>query len=403
MEYIYFVLRERKALSFGLSFTFFSSFGQTFLISLFVPFFLADFNLSNAAFGTIYSSATLMSAMSLPYLGKWIDDLPIKQYSLYVIFGLLTASITVAFSWHIAFLFAGILMLRLSGQGLSSHTAETAMARYFPSKRGKALSISSLGYPLGEGILPLAVASLLAVISWRMTWGVIAAVIALFFIPFILFVSSRFREKEDEKPIPSSTPKAEGVKSSVYRDLLLDRTFLLILPAALLPAFWATALFLYQVSFAEQLGWSAAIIASAFVSFAGGRIISSLGVGPLVDKLSAKKIFPFHLIPLGAALLVAYLHPGIWSAFLYMALFGTTMGMGNAIKSALWAELYGSEMIGRVRSLYTSLMVFATSLSPFIVGWLLDWNVSISAILLMAMITVTIGTMLAFVGLFKGR
>lgn len=79
-------------------------------------------------------------------------------------------------------------MLRLAGQGLSGHTAETAMARYFKLQRGKALSVSSLGYPVGEGILPVAIAGLLAITSWRMTWGIIAAAIALIFIPFIFYV-----------------------------------------------------------------------------------------------------------------------------------------------------------------------------------------------------------------------
>lgn len=394
MSYLTFVLREKRILTFGLSFTFFSSFGQTFLISLFVPYFLQGFQLSNAAFGSLYSLATLSSAAILPYLGKWIDHLPLKQYSLYVAVGLLTASITLALTWHVALLFVGLLLLRLSGQGLSSHTSQTAMARYFKSERGKALSISNLGYPIGEGILPLIVAALLSVLSWRMTWGVFATAIALLFIPLIQTILSK---SEHNRLDEFTGRKSESGKSDkVYGKIISGSRFWLLVPAVLLPAFWATALFLYQISIAGQLGWTSALIASAFVAFAAFRILSSLGVGPLIDRWSAKQLFPFYLLPFGAGLVAAWFHPGSWSAFLYMGLLGVTMGIGSNIKSALWAELYGAEIIGTVRSLFSALMVFSTALSPFIVGWLLDYDVSISTILAAAIGSILAATILAY-------
>ncbi|MDR9418284.1 MFS transporter [Gracilimonas sp.] len=167
----------------------------------------------------------------------------------------------------------------------------------------------------------------------------------------------------------------------------------------MVPPFWATALFLYQVSIAEQLGWTAAIIASAFIFFAAARIVSSLGIGPVIDRLSAKTIFPFYIIPLGAGLVVAFYHPGIWSAFLYMTLVGITLGFGSTTKSALYAELYGEEFIGTVRSLFASIMVFSTALSPFLMGWMLDNNIPMESILLMAVSTVVVGVILAYFGL----
>jgi len=302
-----------------------------------------------------------------------------------------------AFSWHIGFLFAGILFLRLSGQGLSGHTAETAMARYFTLQRGKALSISSLGYPIGEGILPVAIAAILAVTSWRTTWGIIAALIALGFIPFILYVLKKSNIEQSNQKVKRT--KDDGSDSGSYLQIINDRRFWLILPAILIPPFWATALFLYQISIAEELGWTAAIIASAFIFFAIARIISSLGIGPVIDKLSAIKIFPFYIIPLGAGVMVAYYHPGVWSAFLYMALVGMTLGFGNSTKSALYAELYGEKIIGTVRSLFASIMVFSTALSPFLMGWMLDNNVTMESIFLMAASTVVLGVILALIGL----
>lgn len=393
MNYLQFARKERRILSFGLSFTFMSSFGQTFLISLFVPYFLKSFSLSNATFGSMYSAATLISAGTLPYVGKWIDHIPLRKYSLIVATGLLVASLTLALSWHIAILFVGIVLLRISGQGLSSHTARTTMARYFEYQRGKALSIASLGYPIGEGILPATITGLLGIFSWHTTWGIIVLFIGIIFLPWVwLILNKREYSLVDEE---SSDKKTES-SWPIYRMLLKDYRFWLVTPAVLLPPFWITGLFLYQVSVAEQLGWSATLIASAFIGFAGGRVASSLSIGPAIDRVSAETIFPFYILPFGIGLLFAFYHPGNWSAFAYMIFVGITLGIGSNIKSALWAELYGTEFLGTIRSLFSSLMVFSTAMSPFLMGWAIDHNMAMESIIMIAFISIVIATLMAF-------
>ena len=391
-NYVQFVLKERRLLSFGLTFTFFSSFGQTFLISLFVPFFLTTFDLSNAGFGSLYSLATLTSAFSLPFAGKWIDYLPLRRFSLIVAGGLMIAAFTVSISWHVGVLFLGLLLLRLSGQGLSGHTAQTAMAKFFDLERGKALSIANLGYPIGEAILPLVITALIPILSWRGAWGGISMVVGLLLVPIVLTILSG---STAEQTTPDAIDKNRENNPANYRMVLTDQRFYLLLPAVLMPAFWATGLFLYQVNIAEQLGWSATLIASAFVAHAAARIISSLSVGPAIDALSARQLFPYHLIPIAGGFLMAYFHPGGWSAFAYMFLLGMTLGVSSNIKTALWTEMYGADSVGTIRSLFSSLMVFSTALSPFIMGWLIDHNVPMTSILLAAVISVVIASGLA--------
>ncbi|HYW35320.1 MAG TPA: MFS transporter [Balneolaceae bacterium] len=394
LNYLKFIRKEKRILSFGLSFSFLSSFGQTFFISLFVPYFLPNFSLSNGTFGTLYAIATLISAGSLPYLGKWIDHISLRKYSFFVIVGLLAASLMVTISSNIGMLFVGILLLRISGQGLSSHTARTTMARYFEFQRGRALSVSSLGYPIGEGILPLAVSGLLGILSWRTIWVVVMVLIILVFAPLIWFLlGEQSYELSGEN---SSKPKAGESSWPVYKMLFQDYRFWLSAPAVLLPPFWITGLFLYQVSVAKQLSWSAELIATAFVGFAVSRIISSLSVGPIIDHFSAESIFPFYLLPLAGGLVTAFYHPGQWSAFLYMILVGVTLGIGSNITSALWAELYGTKVLGTVRSLFSSLRVFGTAVCPLLMGWAIDRNMSMETIIFIAILSVAAATFLVF-------
>lgn len=384
MTYLAFVRKERRLLSFAISFTFFSSFGQTFLLSLFVPYFLSAFNLSNASFGTLYSAATLTGALVLPYLGQWIDRIPLRQYSMYVAAGLLTASIMMVISWHVVMLFAALIFLRLSGQGLSGHTAQTTMARQYDGDRGKALSISAIGYPIGEAVLPSLIAFMLVYMQWRTVWAFIAGLIAFFFIPVLWYLIRHEKtvvEKEENEEIASTGEN--------YRAIFSDyRTFYTI-PAILMPPFWVTGLFLYQVSASGDMGWNAAIIASAFIAFAATRIAAGLFSGPLIDRFSAQTLFPFLLVPMMLGLAIAIFFTGGWTAFLYMALVGGTLGLSGTLKSSLWAEIYGTRMIGTVQSLFASIMVFSTALSPFLMGWMLDNDITLTTIF-----TIALGTSL---------
>lgn len=391
MTYLAFVRKERKLLSFAVSFTFFSSFGQTFFLSLFVPFYLIAFDLSNAGFGTLYSFATLTGAFILPYLGQWIDRTSIKRYSLSVASGLLIASLLMTISWHISIFFVSLVMLRLFGQGLSSHTAQATMAKVYGSERGKALSVSALGYSIGEGVLPIIISLLLLYLHWQTTWLLISATVALIFIPIVWgLIRNIHREKEEvnKHDIPSTREN--------YRLVLGDIRTYLIIPSTLMPAFWVTGLFLYQISAADSLGWSTTLIASAFVAYAVARVVFGLIAGPLIDRFTAINVFPFYLFPMIVGFVAAYLFTGSWAAFAYLGLVGVTMGLGSTMKSALLAETYGSHIIGTVQSLFSTFMVFSTATSPILVGWMLDSTFTMQSVFMVAIVTSLGSVLLSF-------
>ena len=92
-NYIRFLATYKTILAFGLVTALSSSFGQTFFISLFLPYFMADFDLSKGDFGFLYGGCTLVSAMCLPMLGARIDRLDLKRYTALTIVGLAAAAL----------------------------------------------------------------------------------------------------------------------------------------------------------------------------------------------------------------------------------------------------------------------------------------------------------------------
>ena len=159
-----------KVILFGFIFTFFSSFGQSFFLGLFNSSIRDALSITHGQFGSIYASATLLSSFILVWVGKKIDDFNILKFASYVIALLAISCFLFSKISSVAFLFLSIFLMRLSGQGLMSHTATTTISRFFEKTRGRALSTTWLGLSLAEFILPLLIIFLLTFIDWRNIW-----------------------------------------------------------------------------------------------------------------------------------------------------------------------------------------------------------------------------------------
>ena len=175
-----------KVILFGFIFTFFSSFGQSYFIGIFNSSIRADLSISHGQFGTIYASATLLSSLILMWVGKKIDDMNVYKFSIFVIILLSIACYFFSTIKIIPLLFIGIFLLRLSGQGLMSHTASTTVSRYFEKTRGKALSVTWLGLSAAEFVLPVLMVFLLTITSWRNIW-ISISILVLIFLPLTSF------------------------------------------------------------------------------------------------------------------------------------------------------------------------------------------------------------------------
>ena len=178
---INFFHRNFTLLTIGFLTAFGSSFGQTYFISLFGGYFREFLNLTNGEFGGYYSIATILSAISLIWAGKLIDNIELRKYVAVVVIGLSLTCLLVSSILNVYMLFIGLYFLRLFGQGLMGHTSRTTMARYFDKDRGKALAVSSYGLAFGEILYPTIAVILIGVIGWRLTWVTSSVFIIIFF------------------------------------------------------------------------------------------------------------------------------------------------------------------------------------------------------------------------------
>ena len=380
-----FIYKNTNLLFFGFLIAFASGFGQTFFISLFSQDFRDTFKLTNTEFGSLYSIATLLSAVTIIWAGKLIDTVSLKKYTLIIIAGLALTCLMASFVFNVIYLFLVIYFLRLFGQGLMGHTSRTTMARYFSTNRGKALAISGFGFSIGEIIYPTAVVFLLLTIGWRLTWFSSSIFIAIFFgiIFYLIFKKNNFQKENDKN-------EDINLSNSSWRrrDVLKDLKFYMYLPISLLMSFTVTGFLFHQVYIAEIKSWTMINLAQGFIFYAISGIAGSIISGFLVDKLSGRKLIPVHLLPMGVIFLVMLISDNVYVLFLYMAGLGLSNGFTENISNSLWAEMYGVKNLGSIKALLTFFGVMASASSPFLYGMVLDQTGSIDTLIYLSLILI---------------
>ena len=361
-----------KILGFGFLVAFFSSFGQTFYISLSVPYLTKTFGYTNTEWGSRYSGATLLSALCLPILGAKMDQTPLPKFARLVALGLTSSCLVIAIATNHYLLALALFGLRLTGQGLLSIMATATMARLFHAQRGKALSIATMGFPLGETLFPPLAVFLMSVAGWRTTWILAAGICLAILLPLGHFLLKNTPTEAPAEEQSNHSPDSHWSRRQVLRHW----QFYTLLPTYVAPGFLATGLVLYQFSLADEKGWSHMLMASSFVAFGLSRLVFAFLVGPAIDRFGANRLFAIQLLPLGLAMMLmsSQTHPII--PFVYNGLIGISLGIGSSTSAALWAELYGTKHLGAIKSLTSTIGIFCTSLSPILVGRMLDLGIT---------------------------
>jgi len=372
MGYLRFLIDNRLFLLAGFLLTFTSSFGQTYFIALFAGEIKGAFGLSDGQWGGLYTLATTCSAITMVWAGALTDRFRVRQLSLAVMGLLALACMSMALVPSALLLVGVIYALRLMGQGMMSQLGAVAMSRWFIATRGRALSISSMGFAAGQAVLPVGFVALLATWDWRALW-LLAAGIVLLLIP-VMQTLLRFERTPQSIALGEQSLGMEG-RHWTRAQMLKHPLFYLLIPLILGPAAWGTALFFQQVHLTEVKGWSLVGFVALMPVFTVSSIIFIFITGWAVDRFGVKWVLPFQIMPYGCAFLVLAYADTLFVAGIGMFIFGIGQGMQGTATAAFWAVFYGTRNLGAIKAAAAALMVFGTAIGPGVSGTLIDAGV----------------------------
>ena len=379
---------EWRFLLFGMAMAFCSSLGQTFFISLFSAEIRSELGLSHGDFGTCYAIATTASALCLLWLGKLADTMRVERLARLVICCLCLAAALFSQVGSVLALIGGLFLLRLFGQGMTTHTHTTAMARRYVAARGRALSLAQLGMNIAESIGPASVVALLAVFDWRTLWIGLPLIPLIGLVPFLKRLTRRTRYQDGDglegvmaaatrQGVDDSSSadivRIKGVDHWRRRAVMRDHRFWLgLVWLTMIPGFTVTGMLFHQIHLAELAGVSLASWAANYVVYAACAVVGTLASGQLVDRFTGRRVAAHMMLPITFACAALWLIEGQIGVLLFFVFFGFASGMPYTAVSATMAEMYGTRYLGEVKAIFMPLGVFSSALSPMAMGVLID-------------------------------
>lgn len=397
-----FLTIEWRFLLFGLLMALFSSLGQTFFISLFSSDIRNALSLSHGDFGTYYAIATTASAITLLWLGKLADIMRVEKLALMVLMSLSGAALFFSQVQSVTMLLIGLFMLRLFGQGMTTHTYATAIARRYISARGRALSIAQLGHTLGESIAPVSVVTMMLFIDWRTIWMILPFAALFILAPFLRYLTQRTplqdgggleglsnqkdatAKHEDDVQDQNVLGNDAGFDGRHWRrrDVIRHKTFWFgSMWLTAVPSYVLTGVMFHQIYLADVKNVSLASWTANYVLYAVFAVIGSLVAGQLVDRFTARRVAPYTMLPTALACICLYFADSVMGISVFFMLFGLAGGTPNAATTAIIAEAYGTRYLGEIKAIFLPISVFGSALSPMILGLMIDLGGGLEMIL----------------------
>ena len=359
------------------------SIGETFAV--FVPSIQQAFDANRGSVTLIYGFSLLLGGTAAPIAG-WIAD----RFGLRVLtmVGMTAAALATAGAsqatnvWHL-YLGLGVVM-GFGSAALSGVLSSTLLGRWFPANRlGVAIGVSWSASGVGAmATIPIA-QHLIATEGWRGAYIIFACASAVF-IPLLMFLPWR----RIERGAPGLVPlRAAGHAGPTVGEALRDWPFW-----ALTVSFGLTSIGIFSLApqvmiYLLERGFEGAYAAQALAVAGVLMPLGMVGFSWLADRggrrLAALLAYGSSIVGVGALALVRGPSDDLW-LWLYVLLFGGSMGSRGPMISTLATLRYRGAHFGRIYGLISMGMGFGGFFGAWIGGVLHDLTDGYAAVMVLS-------------------
>ncbi|MGB7341428.1 MAG: MFS transporter [Phototrophicaceae bacterium] len=379
--------------------------GQSFTVSLFIDFFIDEFDLSRTSVSALFSIATFVGSLSLTFVGQLIDRYGNRRMA--VIIAALFSTVLVLFSFvtgPIGLLF-GFLGIRMLGQGSLGLVNNTVIVEWFKRLRGRVMSIVLISFSVFQFFYIPFLQRQLEVLDWRTVWVYMGVAVACVTIPLTWIFMRNTPEEFGLLPDGDAVPSADAVPdleaiiedSWTLADVVKNPTFWVFVFGRIISPAWGTGLILHQISIFSELGHDARTAAANYATITIFTAIFAVIFGYLVDRLRPGIVMIIQLGALIAAMILATLMTSQILLWGYALSFGIMMGGGAVFDGAVWVNLFGRGHQGTIRGFVSTALVTGTAIGPILFGLSLDLMGSYSPVLWLGVILSVIAIIGAFI------
>lgn len=375
--------------------------GQSHLIGLFFDPISQELGLTRTSIATAYGAATLIAAFLLPKLGSFVDKIgPARLlWILTLLLGFACVLFSVASSW--IYVAIGFGLLRFLGQGSLMLNCNNMVSQWFVRKRGFALGVMSLGFPVSMAIHPPLCQWLIEAIGWRETWIWLGISTWIILLPPILLFAYNKPEQVGLTPDgdigTSDSPSGSTITGMTRSEALRTPAFYIITGSLFTLSMLVTALHIENKGILMEHGLSAQNAASMFTVTGITAAIMMPIVGRMLDNLRTEWMLCGGLIIMAVSLFSVTLVTGMSGAIIYAIIFGLNNAVTMTFVGFLWPRYFGRKHLGSIQGFGQMIVIVGASLGPLPLAIALDASESYD----IALRSLTIlPILLAFVALF---
>jgi len=376
---------------------------QTFTVALFTDTFVTELGISRSMISLIYGGATLGASLLLPLTGRLVDRHGTRRMMLLVTLAFVASCAAMSRVMGAASLLLALLALRYLGFGSMQLVSNNVIAQWFVRRRGLAMGLAGQSLAISLFAFPALADALIQQFTWRGAWIGLSLIVLFIAVPaaWLLF--------RDRPELYGLQPDGVGPLDRLYPNLASEQDWTLA-EARHTSAFWVftlafmvfatvmAGLVFHQASLFAERGLSRDNAVTAFQVMAIVSIAGNLGMGYLLDRVSARLLLVLQLALLAAALLLLQVMNTSWIALLYAVLLGLTMGGNRVMDSTVWAKYFGRRHLGSIRGATMIGSVGGTALGAYPLGLSLDLTGSYSPALIALLVPlIVIGFAMLFV------
>ncbi len=365
--------------------------GQTMGFSVFTNILMAELGLSRVQLSLAYCVGTVMSGLSLPYLGRTFDRFGARKMvvgsamatGLVLLYLSQTRKvIDLLLAWSPAWLSAtvvsfgvilvGFFLIRASAQGVLTLTSRNVMGKWFDYYRGPVLAYSGVATAFAFSSAPRFLDLLITRFGWDGAWMVLGwTTLSVMVVLGWLF----FRDNPEECGLRMDGDRAGAKKKVAHADTVIHRDYTRS-EALRTWAFWTFNGTFVFVAFnhtaftfhIESIGAEAGRVRTEVIGYFVPIAFVSVATTLLSGWASPHSRLKYHLALMNGAALLGVLGliqlRSSWGVAAFIAGNGMCGGFFVSLSGLVWPRFFGRRSLGAISGVGMSSMVIASGLGP---------------------------------------
>lgn len=349
--------------------------GGRFLLGVVFDQLQQTFSVSHGTLGLIVSLNVLIVGAFQPLVGWLVDRVAVRLVAAVGLACIALGMWVTSQAHNLPMLIFGYgVLVALGLAAVSPVTITPLVTSWFTRQRATALSIVSMGSPLGQlAIVPL-LAVLVTSVGWRDAYITVGLLLLAVGAPTVLLLL---------KDRPRSERQAETLTGCALGSALAARSFWQLAIGFFVCGFTMSWVMTFFFDYAAVSDIPKATAAFG-MSFMGGlSIAGTLFNGWWADRdggaLPLAVVYALRGVGFGLLLLA---HSQVAVVFLAMAVIGFSWSSTVPLTSALCADIYGRRSLGVIFGLMYAVMPLGSAVGAALSGWLYDATGSYTSSLL---------------------